>query len=261
MKQRNIPWLGAFVEALYMSLPIVSVINFASIAIVLYSDIRPYLLEHLPWVQLWMFLLALSSFVSISMLLVYKFLLPSIWTFRGRQMFGHESKVITTLNRIEERMGKTKEISKPNDRQVVVSVSGGFDPVHPGHIRYIEDALKLGDYLLVILTRDEQLIEKDRIAENKKNRLPIPYDVRKANLEWGLGDKGGVVMNIDKDITSCESMRKYHPDVFAKGGDSWNLDNLPEKSVCDELGIEIVFGVGGYDKPYSSSELSGMKEK
>ena len=144
---------------------------------------------------------------------------------------------------------------------VTVAVSGGFDPIHPGHISYIEEALKLGGWLIVILTRDEQLIEKDRLAGYIKKRPPIPYDVRKATLEWGLKDKGEVVMNIDKDITSCMSLRRYHPDIFAKGGDSWDVDNLPEKVVCDELGIKIVFGVGGYDKPYSSSKLGvGVKE-
>ena len=96
---------------------------------------------------------------------------------------------------------------------VTVAVSGGFDPIHPGHIAYIEEAKKLG-YLLIILTRDDQLIEKDRLAGKVKNRLPIPYDVRKATLEWGLKDKGEVVMNIDKDITSCMSLRRYHPDIF-----------------------------------------------
>jgi len=257
MKQQNIPGLGAFVEALYMSLPILSVINFVSIAIVLYSDIRPYLLEHLPWVQLWMFLLALSSLVFISMLLVYKFVLPSIWTFRGKQMFEHESEVMDSLKRIEGQLNKGESVK---DKQVAVAVAGGFDPIHPGHIAYINEALKLGTHLLVILTRDEQLMEKDRIAGNKKNRLPIPYAVRKATLEWGLGDKGEVVENIDRDITSRESLKKYHPDIFAKGGDSWDLDNLPEKSVCDELGIKIVFGVGGYDKPYSSSKLGVGKK-
>lgn len=142
-----------------------------------------------------------------------------------------------------------------------VVISGGFDPIHPGHIAYIEEAMKLGDRLIIILTRDDQLIEKDKLMGNIKGRLPIPYKVRKANLEWGLKGRGKVVENIDKDITSCKSLRKYHPDIFAKGGDSWDIDNLPEKEVCDELGIRVVFGVGGHNKPYSSSQLGRGNRK
>jgi len=130
----------------------------------------------------------------------------------------------------------------------IVAVSGGFDPLHPGHISYIEGAIRLGDRLIVILSRDDQLIQK-------KGRFVLPFEVRKAVLEWGLNNRGTVVGNIDKDTTSRESLKYYIPDAFAKGGDTWDISNLPEKQVCEELGIEIVFGVGGYDKQYSSSKL------
>lgn len=130
----------------------------------------------------------------------------------------------------------------------IVAISGGFDPIHTGHIKYIECALKLGDKIIVILSRDDQLIMK-------KGKVSVPYEVRKAVLEWGLKGRGCVVENIDKDYTSKESIAYYKPDIFAKGGDTWALSNLPEKQVCDKLGIKIVFGVGGYDKLYSSSKF------
>jgi len=258
-KQYRLPWIGGFKEMLAQTVFYISMINFVLIAITAYNTtLRTYLQSWIPSFQLWMFFLALVTLVFLIMIVEYKFIAPSLYSFRSRQMFEHESKIMDILKRIEGRIGKAENVK---DKQVVVAVSGGFDPVHPGHLRYIEEAKKLGDYLLVILTRDEQLIEKDRVAGNVKKRSPIPYDVRKSVLEWGLGNRGEVVMNIDKDITSCMSLRRYHPDIFAKGGDSWDLDNLPEKSVCDELGIKIVFGVGGYDKPYSSSKLGvGVKE-
>ena len=56
-------------------------------------------------------------------------------------------------------------------------------------------------------------------------------------------------------MTSIESLKLYRPDVFAKGGDTWNINNLPEREVCEELGIEVVFGVGGFEKLQSSSDL------
>jgi len=254
MEQKNIPWLGALVDALYVSLPILSFVNFLAILTVLYTNIHPYLQEYLPWLRFWVFLIIVGILATVLAILVYKFVVPSLWTYRSKQMFTHESEITNKLNQLIGKVNGREKKNKSTNK-TIIAVSGGFDPIHPGHIDYIEGALKLGDYLLVILTRDEQLIEKDRIAGNIKNRAPILYEVRKTVLEWGLAGRGEVVMNIDKDITCCISIRKYHPDIFAKGGTSWDVDNLPEKSVCDELGIEIVFGVGGYDKPYSSSKL------
>jgi len=146
------------------------------------------------------------------------------------------------------------------DKSVVVAISGGFDPLHPGHIKYIEDALTLSDKLIVILTRDDQLAKKDKQLGFPKNRKPMLYEVRKAVIEWGLKGRGIVVPNVDFDITSRRSINHYHNqcggiDIFAKGGDTWDVNNLPEKKICDRLGIKIVFGVGGIDKPFSSSKL------
>lgn len=248
--RRRLPFIGEFADAFFTTLPFFGIYSSLSITVILYAQISDWLLVWLPWMTLWKFILIVGCALSITLFLAYKYIIPSLWHSRSQQMSHLEKKIDMIIESFGGKQGKRKE---------VVAVSGGFDPIHPGHIAYIKEALKLGGYLLVILTRDEQLIEKDRIAGNKKNRRPIPYDVRKAVIEWGLDGKGEVVMNVDKDITSCMSIKKYHPDIFAKGGDSWDLDNLPEKSVCDELGVKIVFGVGGYDKPYSSSELSGMK--
>lgn len=256
-KQHKVPWVGGLKEMLAQTVFYIAMINFVLIAVIAYnSTLREFILDWIPWFKLWMFLVVLIAFVFVAMVLEYKYIAPSLYSFRSKQMFEHKSEITDALKRIEAKLNEDV-ISKGD---VIVAVSGGFDPIHPGHIAYINEALKLGTHLLVILTRDEQLVEKDRKAGNKKNRLPIPYDVRKAVLEWGLGDKGKVVMNIDRDITSCVSLKRYHPGIFAKGGDSWDVNNLPEKSVCDELGIEIVFGVGGYDKPYSSSKLSGVDD-
>lgn len=131
-----------------------------------------------------------------------------------------------------------------------VAISGGFDPIHKGHVRYILEAITLGNWLKVILTRDDQLIAK-------KGKVFMGYDERKEILEAVIGDdRGEVLPNIDSTIASTDSIRKYKPDIFAKGGDTWDIDNLPEAKVCKELGIEIVFGVGGTDKVQSSSWLT-----
>ena len=133
---------------------------------------------------------------------------------------------------------------------ITVAVSGGFDPVHIGHIRSVTEAKKLGDELVVILTRDDQLIRK-------KGYCFIPYDERKEIMESIVGvDR--VVPNIDDDITSNKSLEYYRPDIFAKGGDRTE-DNMPEieKVLCEKIGCRIVYGVGGA-KIQSSSSLVGM---
>lgn len=104
MKQRNIPWIGSFVDSLFTCLPFLSIINFAFIAIVLYDTIQPYLLLHAPWMQLWMFLLILSVVVAAMMVVIYKFVLGSLWTFRGKQMFGFESEILDELKKVKEKL-------------------------------------------------------------------------------------------------------------------------------------------------------------
>lgn len=130
----------------------------------------------------------------------------------------------------------------------VVMVAGGFDPIHPGHIRYLEEALKLGDHLLVVLTRDDQLVRKKQFCF-------MPYDDRKFILQWGLkGQSFEIVPNIDTSLLCADSIRHYKPNVFAKGGD-YSPDNMPpaELDACREVGCEIIYGVGGYEKTTSSS--------
>jgi cytidyltransferase-like protein len=130
---------------------------------------------------------------------------------------------------------------------ITVAVSGGFDPIHIGHIRSIIEAKKLGDELMVILTRDDQLVQK-------KGYFFMPYEERKEVLENIVG-VGCVVPNIDDDITSNKSLEYYRPDIFAKGGDR-TPDNMPEieKEICASIGCKIVYGVGG-GKIQSSSSL------
>ena len=130
---------------------------------------------------------------------------------------------------------------------ITVAVSGGFDPVHIGHIRSFREAKKLGDKLMIILTRDDQLI-------SKKGYYFMPFEERKEILERIEGvDR--VVPNIDDDITSNESLEYYRPDIFAKGGDRTE-DNMPEieKDICAKIGCKIAYGIGG-DKIQSSSSL------
>jgi len=136
------------------------------------------------------------------------------------------------------------------NKEIVVAVSGGFDPVHIGHIRYLKEAKKLGDKLLVILNTDDFLIRK-------KGKPFMVFAERKEILEairWV--DK--VVPSVDNDQTVCQSLRYYKPDIFAKGGDR-TISNIPEKDTCTELGIKMVFGVGGTKIQSSSWLIKGAQ--
>ena len=129
----------------------------------------------------------------------------------------------------------------------IVVVSGGFDPVHSGHIRLIKEARMLGDQLIVGINSDEWLARK-------KGRAFMPWQERLCVLN-NLSQVDEVYTFDDEDGTAghlLQQVRAHYPDariIFANGGDR-TQNNIPEMSVP---GIEFVFGVGGSDKANSSS--------
>lgn len=126
-----------------------------------------------------------------------------------------------------------------------VCVSGYFNPLHIGHIKYMEEAAKFGE-LTVILNSDDA-------AKRKSGFSFMPWEERKYIIER-LKFVNEVVSVDDSDGTVCEAIRRIKPDVFCKGGDR-GPDNTPEKEVCEWMGIEMKFGVGGDDKAQASSRL------
>ena len=138
------------------------------------------------------------------------------------------------------------------DNKTVVAVSGGFDPIHIGHLRLMQDAREQGDYLIVFLNTDDFL-------EAKKGKAFMSFAERKELIE-GFACVDEVVATIDPVVsgppyqTQCETLRHYRPDIFANGGDR-KFDNIPEYQVCEELGIDMVFNMGEGGKVQSSSDL------
>jgi cytidyltransferase-like protein len=129
----------------------------------------------------------------------------------------------------------------------IVVVSGGFDPVHSGHIRLIKQARLLGDHLIVGINSDEWLARK-------KGRAFMPWQERLCVLN-NLQQVDEVYTFDDEDNTAghlLQQVRAHYPDariVFANGGDR-TQDNIPEMAVP---GVEFSFGVGGTNKANSSS--------
>ena len=132
----------------------------------------------------------------------------------------------------------------------IVVASGGFDPIHSGHISYLNHAKKLGDYLIVALNSDEWL-------RNKKGKSFMTFIERKIILEnLNMVDR---VIEFDDDskgscIDALEKIKKEYPNdkiIFANGGDR-NNENIPEMNVS---GIDFKFSVGGNKKINSSSSI------
>ncbi|OGN02427.1 MAG: hypothetical protein A2655_01710 [Candidatus Yanofskybacteria bacterium RIFCSPHIGHO2_01_FULL_43_42] len=135
-------------------------------------------------------------------------------------------------------------------KQVVVAVSGGFDPIHIGHIRLIQDAKKLGDKLVVILNNDNWL-------KKKKSHIFMHQNERKEIIEAIKGVDEVILTSHKpnpKDMSVSKELAKIRPDVFANGGDRI-ATNIPEAPVCKAIGCEMVFSVGQGGKIQSSSWL------
>jgi len=130
-----------------------------------------------------------------------------------------------------------------------VAVSGYFDPIHVGHIEYINNAKKLGDWLIVIVNNNKQCaLKKGKHFMDENDRVLIVKNIKAVDE---------VFLSIDDDRTVCKSLKKVNPDVFANGGDRKNYE-IPESKVCRANNIEIIDGLG--DKIRSSSNLTGLKE-
>ncbi len=141
----------------------------------------------------------------------------------------------------------------PNEDKIVtakiVLVTGGFDPVHSGHIVYLKAARTLGDMLIVGLNSDEWLARKKGQAFMPWNeRLSVLNNLSMVDEVYTFDDDDGSARQFIRQV------RAHYPDshlIFANGGDR-TKDNIPEMDVEDK-NLEFIFGVGGDDKKNSSS--------
>lgn len=129
----------------------------------------------------------------------------------------------------------------------IVVASGGFDPLHPGHASNLVEAKKLGDTLIALVNGDAFLRrKKGKAFQDLRTRCQIVSFIRGVDYV--------VPFEIENDQTVCVALRALRPHVFAKGGDRAAPHLVPEWDVCQELGIEMVFGVGAA-KEWSSSDF------
>lgn len=126
----------------------------------------------------------------------------------------------------------------------IVAVSGGFDPIHIGHIEMMRKAKELGDKLIVIVNDDNFLMKKKGYKfMGVCERVAIVKSIKYVDE---------VIIAVDEDMTVCKTLEIVKPNIFANGGDR-GVGLVPEEDICNRLGIEMVYGLG--DKIQSSSSL------
>ena len=132
-------------------------------------------------------------------------------------------------------------------------VSGGFDPVHVGHIELLQKAREKVDSLFVI-------VNNDAFLERKKGKAFMPLKERIAIMQSFKGVELALE-SVDEDDTVCETLTwlsaaykpKFEEIFFCNGGDRTSGENTPEHEICLKVGIEPVYGLG--EKIQSSSDL------
>ncbi len=140
------------------------------------------------------------------------------------------------------------EILRPHLGKIVAT-SGGFDPIHPGHISCIMESRQYGDTVVVIVNGDGFLTrKKGKPFQDLATRMLIVSALREVDYV--------VPFEIDNDQTVTKALEQLKPHVFTKGGDRVDKDSIPasEWEVCEKYGIKIVGGVG-LDKFWSSSDF------
>lgn len=156
----------------------------------------------------------------------------------------------------------TKQINKkttPSNRNhKIVMISGGFDPIHIGHIRLMQEAKKLGDKLIVVINNDNWI-------RMKKGKEFMPENERKEIIEAISGVDEVIISGHTKnpkDMSICKELIKIKPHIFANGGDRNEKDSqdpnsslYQERRIHKKYGIEMVYNIGRGGKIRSSSDL------
>lgn len=135
-------------------------------------------------------------------------------------------------------------INEVYDTKYLVCTSGGYDPIHPGHISCMLDAKRFNPILAVIVNGDSFLTaKKGKPFQDLKTRCQIVSTIREVDFV--------IPFEIKNDMTVNVALEIIQPGVFAKGGDRTDPDTIPEWDTCKQNKIRVVTGVG--DPKYWSS--------
>lgn len=145
----------------------------------------------------------------------------------------------------------TMDKNQINHKPKAIIVSGYFNPIHKGHLEYFNNAKALAEKLFVIVNNDYQRVLKgSKEFQKEDERMIIVSNIKAVDQ---------AVLSIDQDRTVCATIKHIaeiygaeYDLAFANGGDQ-NNDTIPERPVCEEMGVALIDGLG--DKIQSSSWL------
>lgn len=130
---------------------------------------------------------------------------------------------------------------------IIVCTSGGYDPIHPGHLSCILESRKYGDTVVVI-------VNGDTFLKNKKGKPFMDLKTRVEIMSYINGIDYIIPFEVENDQTVIQALKRIRPHVFTKGGDRIDETSIPEWATCVEHNIKVISGVG-YDKLWSSSDF------
>ncbi len=129
----------------------------------------------------------------------------------------------------------------------IVCTSGGFDPIHPGHISCLYQSKKYGDTLVVI-------VNGDNFLKTKKGRSFMDLETRCHIVSYIKGVDYVIPFEIENDQTVSVALSRIKPHIFTKGGDRIDASTIPEWKTCEKYNIKVISGIG-LDKKWSSSDF------
>ena len=140
------------------------------------------------------------------------------------------------------------------ENEIISIVSGGFDPIHPGHIMMMKDCLKFSNYLIVGVNSNKWLVnKKGNYFMDIQHRLYVVSSLKVVNetMEFEDDDKGSA------NNLLIKIRNKYSNDkiIFANGGDRSDSSKILEFETAKQYNIDLKFGIGGSHKESSSSDL------
>lgn len=143
-------------------------------------------------------------------------------------------------------------------QKTIVITSGFYNPLHSGHLASLKAAKELGDRLVVIVNNDDQVKLKGSVPfMNERERLEIVRAIKYVDLAVLAVEHEVKTIDLSLGLIAAAYYSPQNRLIFAKGGDRSDSSKMPEREleVCKEYDIEVVYGVGGFDKKNSSSEI------